>query len=452
MLEAFTLMLWPLLACFVLVGIHAYLGIHVIARKVIFVDLALAQIAALGAVYGVFIGLSLSADGWMIKAVSVSFTLIGALLFSFTRTPDERVPHEAIIGIIYAAALSMTLLLTANLPHGSDEVSQLLSGNILWVTPSEVLSTAALYAVVGLIHIMFRRQFFLLSGGDFHKLGPAFKPKLWDFLFYATFGVVVTSSVGMGGVLLVFAYLVIPSVIGIMLGTSTASRLIIAWTSGLLISFIGVVVSYYLDLPSGPTIVVGLGLLLVSISLLRELRNPHQRRRGLIHGALVVVLISVVLAVPVFFVSENGHQEDHAQMHHNASNDEVLAEAFVLLGSPDDKKRVVAIETLKKLADKRAIPVLKTAANNEGDPFIVIDIALVLTSLHDKEGLKLLHDIIEGPHPDLAKEDAFLHIKEWLPKAPADVQDFARWFEENYKKIHFDERINKFSLSPLLND
>src|SRR5579871_3625160 len=159
MLEAFSHMLWPLLACFVLVGIHAYLGIHVIARKVIFVDLALAQLAALGAVYGVFIGISIEVSPWLLKAVSVVFTLFGALLFSFTRSTDDRVPHEAIIGIIYAAALSMTLLLTANLPHGADEVSQMLAGNILWVTPREVIYTAILYAIVGFFFLLFQKAF-----------------------------------------------------------------------------------------------------------------------------------------------------------------------------------------------------------------------------------------------------------------------------------------------------
>lgn len=280
MLEAFSLMLWPLMACFILVGIHAYLGLHVIARKVIFVDLALAQIAGLGAVYGLFLGLSFEHDIWHIKLISVAFTLVGALVFSLTRTHNEKIPHEAIIGIIYAAALSMTLILSANLPHGSDEVSQMLSGSILWVTPPEVIYTGCLYAVVGLIHWLFRKHFFALSSELALNTPPTLHTRLWDFLFYATFGAVVTSSVGIGGVLLVFGFLVIPSIIGVMTAQSIKARLLVGWGTGVLASIIGVVLSYQFDLPSGPTIVVVLSafLLLIGLSRVRQ-RKPYLQRR-----------------------------------------------------------------------------------------------------------------------------------------------------------------------------
>lgn len=273
MFEAISLMLWPLLACFVLVGIHAYLGLHVIARKVIFVDLALAQIAGLGAVFALFLGFSFEHDAWQIKLISVSFTLVGAIIFSLTRMHDETIPHEAIIGIIYAAALSMMLILSANLPHGSDEVSQMLSGSILWVRASEVVYTGCLYSVVGFIHWLFRKQFFALSSEFALNTQLSLHARLWDFLFYASFGVVVTSSVAIGGVLLVFGFLIIPSVIAVMISGNVRVRLLIAWACGLIASIIGVVLSYHFDLPSGPTIVVVLAGFLLIITLSRRLKT-----------------------------------------------------------------------------------------------------------------------------------------------------------------------------------
>jgi zinc/manganese transport system permease protein len=303
MSEAFYLMLWPMLACFVLVGIHAYLGIHVIARKVIFVDLALAQIAALGAVYAVALGFSFDSNWFLLKLISVGFTLVGAALFSFTRSFDNIIPHEVIIGIIYATALSLTLVLVANLPHGSESVTQLLSGNILWVTKDEVMWTALLYALIGLIHIIFRKQFFRLSfTSTSQKLAS-----LWDFLFYATFGVVVTSSVGMGGVLLVFSYLVIPSLLGILLGESILSRLLWAWAWGLVVSFVGVLGSFYLDLPSGPLIVVALSFTLVLVSLFISMKDGHKRSKVILNVLIITGLILIVIGWPLILK----HNEEH---------------------------------------------------------------------------------------------------------------------------------------------
>lgn len=289
-------MLWPLLACFVLVGIHAYLGIHVMARKVIFVDLALAQIAALGAVYGVYVGLSFAWHPLLIKCVSVIFTLMGALLFALTRTHGERIPHEGVIGIIYAAALSLTILLTGHLPHGAEEVTQLLSGSILWVTPKEVMASFWLYLLIGGIHFVFRRQFFIMSSDEAAIKQSGLNAKLWDFLFYATFGVVVTNSVSMGGVLLVFGFLVIPSLIGILLASTLTKRLIIGWLTGGLVSTVAVVISYEFDINSGPTIVVMLALVLLAIAIALELKRHFARSIGFLIG--IVLIISLLVVFP----------------------------------------------------------------------------------------------------------------------------------------------------------
>jgi len=259
-------MILPLVACILLVGIHAYLGIHVLARKVIFVDLALAQIAALGAVYGLFIGLSFDEHPILIKVVSIIFSLLGAILISLSKVKHKLIPHEAIIGVIYATALSLLILLSANLAHGADEIRQLLSGSILWVSEKEILYTLFLYVFIGLVHFIFRQNFFALS------YGVSIPNKaLWDFLFYATFGLVVTSSVGIGGVLLVFGYLIIPSLIGVLCAQTTKNRLFCAWFFGVLASVLGIVFSYEFDMPSGPSIVVILALILLFIFLLKTI-------------------------------------------------------------------------------------------------------------------------------------------------------------------------------------
>lgn len=436
MLQAFSLMIWPLLACFVLVGIHAYLGLHVLARKVIFVDLALAQIAALGAVYGVLLGFSFESDGLAIKLISVSFTLMGAVLCSVSKKFDEKVPHEALIGIIYASALSATFLLTAHLPHGQEEVELMLTGNILWVTPKEVIFTALLYMVVGFIHWIFRQKFFS-SPSPF-----------WDFLFYASFGVVVTSSVGMGGVLLVFGYLVIPSVIGVLLAKTIKSRLLIAWSSGVLMSILGVGVSYYLDLPSGPTIVVLLALSLVFIILAHELMRASSLIRCLIIA--VFGLMIMVFLWPFFEPNHEAHQQgDLTSLIDNdaielVDHKKLLPKARELLKSPDDKIRAKIIGIIKSQGLLETTS-LKEALATEKDEFIKIEIASALLLLRDAFGFKALIEVAKSTD-EFAKEDAISQIREWILSDLSD-KDLLKAIELHFGQLSFDELSKKYSFT-----
>lgn len=229
-------MFWPLVACLLLAGIHVYLGIHVLARQVIFVDLALAQIAAFGSVLGIVLGAPS-------KLLALGFALLGAAFFTLMQT-------EAFIGISYAVALSATILVSSHLPHGADELRELLSGNILWVEPESLAYAAGLYTLIGIFHWIFRDKFFASS----FKMGSV--SKWWDFAFYASFAFVVTSSVSIAGVLLVFCYLVIPAVAAMALVQGVKSRLILGWAIGAFVSCMGVTASYYFDLPSGPAIVI----------------------------------------------------------------------------------------------------------------------------------------------------------------------------------------------------
>lgn len=481
MIDAFSSMLWPLLACFVLVGIHAYLGIHVIARKVIFVDLALAQIAALGAVYGVFLGLSFDADPWAVKGISVLFTFLGALLFSFTRTHDEHIPHEAIIGIIYASALSMTVLFTSNLPHGSDEVRQMLAGSILWVTPKDVFYTAVLYAFIGGLHILFRKQFFALSS-EIAKGGKSdFNVKLWDFIFYASFGLVVTSSVALGGVLLVFGYLVIPSVIGVMLAHTTKARLIVGWSIGGLISILGVILSYFLDLPSGPTIVVLLAAALLLLALILELIKKRSRKLGVFHllfttSVLVLIIFSKTIYQRIFFDEfQERKARYHALGHERVSDEEQkltikkalqsndheqiiealkniktrgMAEFFPqilnFLQAKDHRVRELVVEVIAELKIEEAIPPLKKAFFKEADVFIKIEIAEALLKMRISEGLFFLAQVVSQSKSEFAKEDALMHLNDWLTAAPKKAKDLLPWLQKNRNYIDFDPGLQKF--------
>lgn len=245
-------MLWPFVACLVLAGIHVYLGIHVLARRVIFVDLALAQVAALGSVVGILMGVTP-------KISALIFALCAAAVLVFTKTRDKQISQEAFIGIFYAVALSATILASSNLPHGADELRELFSGNILWVEPENLAFAVILYVAVGVFHWIFRKQFWR---GSFSEEGSG---AIWDFAFYASVALVVTSSVEMAGVLLVFSYLVIPAVISMLLAESLMVRLWVGWGVGALISFVGALVSYYADLPSGPTIVLSFGASLLLV-------------------------------------------------------------------------------------------------------------------------------------------------------------------------------------------
>jgi zinc/manganese transport system permease protein len=280
MLDAATLAF--LAPCFVasliLTGIHAYLGVHVVERGVIFVDLSLAQIAALGGT----IALLMPASGGdphapIVYWISLAFTFLGALVFSTIRSKRARIPQEAIIGICYAVASAASILALSKATSESEHLKDMLVGNILAVSWGEVGKTALLYGAIGVFHYVFRRQFFTISL-DHRQAGHASAQGLsvpfWDFLFYASFGFVVTSSVSIAGVLLVFCYLIVPSVAAMLYADSIGKRLAIGWSMGTLVSALGVYLSLKLDLPTGATIVVTFGLVLIIMATVRPLIQP----------------------------------------------------------------------------------------------------------------------------------------------------------------------------------
>jgi len=259
-------------ASLVIAGIHAYLGVHVVERGVIFVDLSLAQIAAFGATIALLMPWSTGdPHGNGAYWTSLAFTVLGAAIFATIRTRRKRIPQEAIIGISYAVASAATILAMSKSTSEGEHLKDMLVGNILAVSWTDVWRTAVLYGVIGVFHFIFRKKFLAISMDPARAEGEGTSLRLWDFLFYASFGFVVTRSVSIAGVLLVFCYLIVPSVAAMLYADTIGKRLTIGWTMGTIVSALGVYFSLLLDLPTGATIVCTFGVVLIIMAAVRPL-------------------------------------------------------------------------------------------------------------------------------------------------------------------------------------
>jgi zinc/manganese transport system permease protein len=272
----------PALACAALVAIHAYFGLHVLKRQVIFVDLALAQVAALGSTAAFLLGhppQSLAAHGY-----ALIFTLIAAAVLASTRTWAGRIPQEAQIGVIYVVSAAAALLLVDRAPQGAEHIRQILTGNILTVGWEELRWAIPLYALVGLAYPRIHVR----------------DPWLAEFAFYAAFGVVVTSSVALAGVLLVFAFLIIPAAIGMLHALTFRSQLLVAWGAGTVTAMVGLVISYVGDFSTGATLVCTYGFALALAAVAQAFRVPHEK------GALVHVSWSLARWILASLLAASG--------------------------------------------------------------------------------------------------------------------------------------------------
>ena len=258
----------PLLIALALTGIHTYLGLHVLARKIVFVDLALAQIAALGATVAFMLGYPPQTTASY--AYSLVFTLAGAVLLSFSRHwTGGKISQETVVGVIYVVSAGAALLLVDQAPLGAEHLKQLLIGSILTATPGDLIRLTGLYALIGAVHWVFRRPLLRISFEPAAASDSALKVWWWDFVFYALFGIVVTSSVAVGGVLLVFSFLIIPAAIGMLYSSQLRTALIIGWIAGGIASAVGLGASYALDLPTGAAMVCVFGLTLALFAALK---------------------------------------------------------------------------------------------------------------------------------------------------------------------------------------
>lgn len=258
------LMVVPVVAALAILAIHAYLGLHVIHRGVIFVDLAFAQIAALGATVWQVLG-SGHGEGIGSFLFAYGFTLVGALIFSFTRMRRSLVPQEAIIGITYVVASAAVILVAGFTAEGAETIKETLTGTLIWITWPAVLRICLAYAVLGAFYWVFRRPMLAASFRP-ERAGNA---RFWDFVFYASFGLVITFSVAVAGVLMVFSCLVIPAVIAFLFTDHFSRALVLAWISGAVAIILGTVVSFVLDWATGPTLVCAFGVVLVIAGLVR---------------------------------------------------------------------------------------------------------------------------------------------------------------------------------------
>lgn len=259
-------MKWPLMACLLLPGMLVYLGLHIVRREVIFVDLALAQVASLGACVSLLLGHEAADTQTYIW--SFGFTLVGAAIFALTRMRNHsRVPQEALIGITYVVAAAAGILLLSRTAEGNEELRRTLIGDVLLVSPKEVLKTFFIYLVIGAVHVVFRKKIMLISFEPERAAAEGLAVRWWDFLFYALFGLVVTSFVQIGGVLLVFSYLIVPAVCANLLASRVAALLALGWGIATGSGVLGLYAAYRFDLPTGAAIICALGAALLLCGL-----------------------------------------------------------------------------------------------------------------------------------------------------------------------------------------
>ncbi len=273
-MTVFQILMPAFIAGLILTGMLAYLGVHVVERGVIFVDLSLAQIAALGTTIGVLSGYDMHSRASYF--FSLGFTFLGAAVFAFSRVHRKtRIPQEAIIGIAYAVAAAAAILAMSKTSGETEHLKEMLVGNILSVSWPELGRTALIFAAIGAFHFVLRKKFLLISLNEAEAERQGLSIRLWDFLFYVSFGFVVTSSVPIAGVLLVFSYLIVPAVSAMLFAERLWVRLVIGWSMGGIVSAVGVYLSFVWDLPTGATIVTTLGAALLILAAYRwAFRRP----------------------------------------------------------------------------------------------------------------------------------------------------------------------------------
>ena len=415
------IMLPPLAACLILTGICTYLGLHVVSREVIFVDLALAQIAALGSTFAFLLGFQ--PDSYSGYFYSLGFTFLGAAIFSISRLRDQRVPQEALIGIVFAVSSSAAILLADRSPQGAEHVEEMLTGAILWVSWSTIWKTLLICLAVGAFHFAFRHKFLLISMDHEEAERQGLAVRWWDFLFYISFGFVITSSVAIAGVLLVFCFLIIPSVIGMLYSKKIGTRLIIGWISGTIVSCVGLVLSYQYDFPSGPAIVCTFGAFLILSAVIQYVFRADRKDLALARVGAGTLIFALVMGLALSFrpspskvglSEQTGIQRVLQSLEELKLEEGVARNALVLLGEDQEilklslREGVIEIdqETLQRLGElgfSEAIPLLRLICENVEDPWVRYYGSSSLLRLGDKEGIHRLIEVLQDPGPPFLK-------------------------------------------------
>ena len=429
------LSIWDIMApaffeCMILVGIHSYLGLHVLRRKVIFVDLALAQIAALGTTVGFLFGILPDTIGayWF----SLIFTFIGAGVFSISRIRHEKIPQEAVIGLTYAIAASVAILVIDKAPHGAEHIKEILTGSILWVKWETIRNAAIIYSFVGIFHFIYRKQFILISENPDEAYKKGMNVRFWDFLFYVSFGVVITHSVGTAGVLLVFVFLVVPAITSMLISNVWWKQLVIGWSMGVLVSIVGLYLSYIGDLPSGPMVVSFYGLMLILVALYLYIYRAEMRKKALLRVALG--LGTIIIVVFGFYLLGNYFSTTHEEHAHIDLVEEIVHD--------DSHPHNINIETMTEkelddyLSDEENIGHLLSLFNGT-DEYNKFKIASRVLDLNNEKGFELLISILQNGELPFVKEEVNNKIKEFRGKDFG--YDVMNDVKENQKAI--DEMI-----------
>ncbi|HSR52926.1 MAG TPA: iron chelate uptake ABC transporter family permease subunit [Acidobacteriota bacterium] len=474
--QAIAIMLPPLVACLILTGIHTYLGLHVVSRGVIFVDLALAQVAALGSTFAFLLGFDpQSYAGYF---YSLGFAFLGAAIFSLSRLKDKHIPQEAIIGVVFAVASSAAILIADRAPQGAEHVEAMLTGSILWVSWPTIWKTLIIYVVVGVFHYIFRDKFLLISMRPEEAERRKLRVRWWDFLFYMSFGFVITSSVAIAGVLLVFSFLIVPSLIGMLYSTNIGARLVIGWISGTLVSFVGLFLSYRMDFPSGPSVVCTFGVFLILAGLLRYLLSAERKLVALARVASGTAVVAALLLVAVQFrpVSVGaGADRDLALQRVTAALDDlaspekpheeairVLREEKARLLNAIDQGRIemnqAVVQALGQLQDPDMVPVLERVFSRAQDPWMRFYASLSLVRLGEKNGLHNLIVLLKEDAPAFLKSRVLAELQPLM----GDIHGFDPskedhgneqalnrievWWHQNVDRIRWDEQTRTFQL------
>lgn len=462
--------LFPLLMCLVLTGIHGYLGIHVLKRKVIFVDLAMAQIAALGAAYAILLGYDPKhpENSVPIYLFSLGFTLAGAAVISLSRMKKEKVPHEAFIGIVYASASALAMLLLSKSPTEGEQIKHMLVGSLLTVQPSKVWITAGIYSVIGIFHWVYRAKFFAISEDVEAAEKAGISVRLWDFLFYVSFGVVITSSVSIAGVLLVFSYLVVPGVIAVMFAENTRARVAIAWSVGTVVSVLGMLISNQGDFPTGPSIVAGFTATLIVSGIVHYLTASEHSgaavKRLLVGGVVVGFLVWGTTFLRKHDEHEHGPEDAVSRIVEALKSDndtQVLAALDHIRDMKDKDKHFVppvlevvkrtksdavlehASDVLSKLDSPDALPALKEAVKRDLDPELRVHLARAILDLRDPSGFGVIAEVLESGPPEVVRAEA-LHLVEERTGRKLEGAALKQWWAERGGLLKWKSESRRF--------
>jgi zinc/manganese transport system permease protein len=430
----------------------------------------MAQIAALGAAYAILLGYDPKhpENSFPIYLFSLGFTLVGAAVISLSRMKKEKVPHEAFIGIVYASASALAMLLLSKTPTEGEQIKHMLVGSLLTVQASKVWTTAAIYAVIGVFHWVFRAKFFAISEDADAAEKAGISVRFWDFLFYVSFGFVITSSVSIAGVLLVFSYLVVPGVIAVMFADSTRARVAIAWSVGTLVSVLGMVISNAGDFPTGPSIVAGFTATLILSGIAHYLTASEHSgvavKRLLAGGAIVALLIWGTTFLRKHDEHEHGPEDTFSKLVEGlkSDNDTQVLQALdhlrdmkekdvhfvapvveVVKKTKSDQVLEHAADVLSKLDDPSALSILKEAAARDLDAELRVHLARAILDLRDPAGFGVLVKALDADPPKFAREEA-LQLVEERSGQKLDAAGLKKWWTERGATLKWKSENKRF--------